>query len=277
MLRRLLLVVDGTKSSHSAQEVAIELAKRTNARLTGVSVLDMPWITAAQPEPLGGSAFKVLRDDEVIRHTKKYVEELLGTFQEVCKKAGIQYEAIEVEGVPEVEIEYLSHEHDLIIIGQKTDFHHDLENESDRIVRHLVKDNPRPMIIVPPTDSFGHDIMVAYDGTLQSARALHMFLLLNLAKNRPVHIVTVHKNRHEAEELANQALRLCLAYGVEASIHPQGSQGDPAKILLKKVEEMNIGLIAMGAFGPASWKEVLFGNTTSAIMKASKVPLFIYH
>lgn len=277
MLRRLLLVVDGTQSSQSAQEIAIDLAKRTNARLTGVGVLDMPWITAAQPEPLGGSAFKILRDEEVIHNTKKYVEELLTVFQDVCKSAHIQYEAIEVEGVPEVEIEYLSHEHDLIIIGQKTDFHHDLENESDRIVRHLVKDNPRPMIIVPSSPSSGNDIMVAYDGTLQSARALHMFLLLNLAKNKPVHIITVHKNRHEAEELANQALRLCSAYGVEASIHPQVSHGDPAKIILKKVEEMNIGLIAMGAFSSTTWKEVFFGNTTSAIMKASKVPLFIHH
>lgn len=270
-------MVDGSKAGIAARDLAVKLAKESNASLTGMTVLDTPWITAAQPEPLGGGAYKLHRDDEVIKQSHSHAEFVLSDFKKVCKEHKVTCEAIEVEGFPASEIEYLSHEHDLIVIGQTTDFHYELEEETDLIVKHVANDNPRPLIIVPPYTVNSDNILIAYDGTLEAARALHIFLLLGLTKGKKIHIVSVHKNEDFALETAFQAKRMCKAYKIEAEVHAVATRSDPAKVILRKVEELEIGIVVMGAFGHTSFREVLFGTTTSHLMRKCKVPLFLHH
>lgn len=279
MIRRALVVVDGSKASLEAQKYAISLSKERQCRLTGMGVLDTPWITAAQPEPLGGAAYKLHRDDEVIRQSHERVNSILQDFKNKCKEAGLEGDTLEVEGFPASEIERLSQEHDLIIIGQKTDFHFDLEDDSDITVRHIARDNPRPILSVPaPRDGeFPRDVAVAYDGTLQSARALHMFLLLGLGEGRTLHILTVDRHQNEADEVAMRAVRMCEVYGVTAKPLGIASTKDAAKVLLKTIETLPVGLVVIGAFSHSTLSEVLFGSCASTFMKKSKFPLFIHH
>ena len=277
MLKRLLVVIDGSKAGIAARNLAVQLANEKKASLTGMTVLDTPWITAAQPEPLGGAAYKLHRDDEMIRQSQNHAEFVLNEFKKSCLTKQVPCEAIEVEGFPASEIEYLSHEHDLILIGQTTDFHYELEEETDIIVKHVAHDNPRPLIIVPPHDIQSRSILIAYDGTIQSARALHIFLLLGLSEGREVHIVSVDKHKEDADRLASQAMRMCKVYGIDAQIHGVVTRSDPSKVILKKIEDLNIGMVVMGAFGHASIREVFFGTTTSNLMKKCKVPLFLHH
>lgn len=56
MIRRILVAVDETPAGHVALDLAIEIAKRRSAAITGVGVVDRPWATAPQAVPIGGSA-----------------------------------------------------------------------------------------------------------------------------------------------------------------------------------------------------------------------------
>ena len=86
MLKKLLVVLDSSKAGNAAQDLAINIAKQKQAQLTGIGVLDTPWITAAQPEPLGGAAYKLHRDDEVIKQSHKQVTHMLDEFKENTTK-----------------------------------------------------------------------------------------------------------------------------------------------------------------------------------------------
>lgn len=277
MLKRLLVVVDGSKAGKAARDLAVKFAKEKHARLTGMTVLDTAWITAAQAEPLGGAAYKLNRDEEVIKLAKVHVEFILNEFKKACSDNQIDCKALKVEGFPASEIEYLSHEHDLIIIGQTTDFNYELEEETDSIVKHVAQDIPRPLIIAPPYQVQSDTILIAYDGTIQSARALHIFLLLGLTEGKNIHIVSVNKSKTEAVNIASQAQRMCKVYGINAEVHGVATRSDAAKIILEKVDELNIGMVVLGAFGQTSLRQVIFGSTTSQLMKKSKVPLFLHH
>lgn len=277
MLKKILLVLDSSKPGVKAQEYAINLAKHYKASLTGLGILDTPWITAAQPEPLGGAAFKIHRDDVVLRQSQEHLEFLLNDFKKECKSGDMSFQAIEAEGFPAVEIEKLAHEHDIIIVGKTTDLHFELEEDSDITVKHIARDNARPLILVPEEVPQTNKIMVAYDGSLQASRSLHMFLLLGMGRGNEVHVVCGHKNIDKAEVVARRAVRLCEAHGVKAAYHTLELTGSVPERIVDKVIELEVSMMVIGGFSHTLIHETFFGSCTKTLMKSCPVPLFIYH
>lgn len=277
MLKRILVVLDGSPAATAAKKYAVKMAKNLKAELTGVGVIDLPWITAAQPEPLGGAAFKIHRDEEVIRQTNQHIQEMLGRFKSECEKNNVVCSLSTLEGFPATEIERLAEEHDLIIIGKTTDFHFELDEDTDLTVRHIVRDNPRPIIVVTSDIEIEGDVMIAYDGSLQSARALHMFLLLGLGMGKKAHILSVSKYQKEAEALARSAERMCVMHGMEVDVEAVASRQAPEKVIEEKVREKKVRLLVMGAYGHTGIREFIFGTTTEHLLHESEVALFIHH
>ena len=278
MIKKILVVLDNSKPGLTAQKYAMDMALKYKAILTGLTILDTPWITAAQPEPLGGSAFKVHRDDVVLRQSQDHIDYLLAEFKKDALEAQLDFQGVEAEGFPAIEIEKLSHENDIIIIGKTTDFHFELEEDTDITVKHIARDNPRPLILIPETIPTSQRIMVAYDGSLQASRSLHMFLLLGLAKSHEIHIVCSHKIVDKAEVVGKRAVRMCEAHGVKATFHPlEMPSGSTADHLLDKVKELDVSMLVMGGFSHTLIHETLFGSCTKALMRNTIVPLFMFH
>ncbi len=277
MLKKILLVLDGSQAGQAAREVAFDLSKDVKASMTAVGVLDTPWITAAQPEPIGGASFKVQRDEAMIKHTHEHMKELLADFEKDARTHQLKSHIVEVEGFPTTEIERLSHEHDLIVIGKTTDFHFDLDQDSDITVRHIARDNPRPLYIVPENPAKGDKVLIALDGSLQSSRALHMFLLLGLARGKKVEVVSIHENQELADSIAGRGVRMCEAHDVKASAHTVTKSGNRAELILTMAQNHKAGLIVMGGFSHSILKEVLFGSCTKTLMENSEIPLFLHH
>lgn len=280
MLKKILVVIDESSASQAAKLYAIELAKTMKCELTGLGIIDTPWITAAQPEPLGGGAYKIYRDKEVISSTHKKVKQMLKNFDEMCKQSNIESHAIEQEGFPATEIEVLSEEHDLIIIGSKTDFHFELDEDSDLTVRHITRDNPRPVLAVtsPDLKVMSNDtVLIAYDGSLQAARSLHMFLLLGLGQGKKLHVVSVAKTHKEAEQIAKRAQRMCQSHGYDAVAQGVGSSKSVETVLKDKLAEIKPCMLVMGAYSHSSIKDFIFGSKTEHMIKESKTPVFIHH
>lgn len=277
MIHRILLALDNSVPGIKAQEYAIKLAQQNKASLTGLGILDTPWITAAQPEPLGGGAFKMQRDDAVIEQSHNHVTYLMGEFQAACAKAGIKHHAIEVDGFPAVEIEKLAHEHDVIVIGKTTDFHFDLDEDSDITVKHLARDNARPLLIVPPTIPEGNKVLVAFDGSLQSSRAIHMFILLGMARDKDVHILSVDKDPDIAAVNATRAHNLFSAHGIATNAQGCVQSGPIAQQIVDYAHGLGVSMMVMGGFSHTAIREALFGSATKTIMKNCDFPLFLHH
>ncbi len=276
-MQKILLALDNSKPGLAAQEYAIDLAKRFGAQLTGIAILDTPWMTAAQPEPLGGGAFKMHHDDMIIRQSQHNIEYLIQTFKQLCTQRGIPHQTLETEGFPAVEIERASHEHDLIVIGKTTDFHFKLDEDTDMTVKHVARDNPRPLILTPESFPTSSHIMVAYDGSLHASRALHMFLLLGLGAGNDLHIVCGQKHLDKADVTARRAVKMAQAYGVTAHYHSFQVSGNIPDALLDKAQELQAGMLVMGGFSHNLLHETFFGSCTKTLMKNSPIPIFLHH
>jgi nucleotide-binding universal stress UspA family protein len=277
MLKRILVVLDGSTAGSVAKRYAIKLAKQLGAELTGVGIIDTPWITAAQPEPLGGAAFKIHRDQEIIKQNHKKIMDMLARFKILCEEGGIKYSVAELEGFPATEIETLAEKHDLIIIGRTTDLHFDLDVDTDLTVRHIIRDNPRPIVVVTSDYEVDKSVLIAYDGSLQAARALHMYLLLGIGRGQKVRILSIAKKHKDAEVVALRAQEMCNLHGVDAEIEAIASRAAPEDVIKKKAKELGVTMVVLGAFGKSGIREFLFGTTTEHLLKDSEVSLFIHH
>ena len=76
MIRSILVALDDTETSRTALHFAIGMAKRRKALLTGIGVLDQPWLTAPEAVPIGGAAFKADLDMQLVEDAKKHLKSL---------------------------------------------------------------------------------------------------------------------------------------------------------------------------------------------------------
>ncbi|NCP62516.1 MAG: universal stress protein [Alphaproteobacteria bacterium] len=277
MIRRILLALDNSAPGIQAQAYAIELARSYKAAVTGLGILDTPWITAAQPEPLGGGAFKIQRDDAVIEQSHYHISFIMSEFKAACQKAGIKHQAYEAQGFPAVEIEKLAHEHDIIVIGKTTDFHFDLDEDTDLTVKHLARDNARSILMVPPTIPEGNKVLVTFDGGLQSSRSMHMFIMLGFAEGKDIHILSVDKDPNVALVNATRAHNLFSAHGIDTKVEGIAQTGSAAQQIIDRAHELKVSMLVMGGFSHTALRETFFGSATKSIMKSCDFPLFLHH
>jgi nucleotide-binding universal stress UspA family protein len=284
MLRSILVGLDGSDFSHSAIEVGIYLARKTGALLVGLGVVDEPTIRGTEPSLIGGGVpyAEPVFYTERVANARREVEKFLSQFTLRCAEAGVAYKVLEDVGLPHEQIELQAQRYDLIVLGQQTRFHFETQEGYDDTVRRVLKDSPRPVIAVPARlemnpDEPGHTVMVAYDGSLQAARALHAFANSGIAGSLPTVVVSVNPEHSEAARDAERAIDYLRFHDIKAEAGAIASSGDPARVLLAKAREHKSALIVMGGYGQPILREFFIGSVTRTLLKESTVPLFLYH
>ena len=277
MIKSIIVAVDESAPSQAAQDLAMRIASENGASLTGMGVVDRPWITHGTATPIGGGAFKQHRDEVLLEKNRATVEARLVAFHERCGAAGIASSELGVEGVPHEQISREACRHDLIVIGRDTDFHDTEHPDFAETVTRLLRENPRPVLVVPGNRAPGEKIVVAFDGGLQASRAAHLFLLLGLARGE-VHIVNVQHDQPTADREAERAAALFRAHGVDVVPHGIVSRDHPADVLVQTVGRIGAGMMVMGAFSDHGLIHRIFvGSATRRLLESCPVPLFVYH
>ncbi len=279
MIRKILVILDESSSSTSAKKFGIELALSFKADLTGIGILDKPWIESPEAVPLGGAAYKVTLDAEIIKKTREHLHKLEQGFMDQCKKSDASCSIIDTSGVPLVEIGNFAAPHDLLIIGKDANFHFDPSEESTVNVKELIKQHPRPTIVT--SDKLPHhdsaNVLLAYDGTFASSRAIHMAILLGLLKDKVVHIVTVDPDKKEAQYFVNQMEELCKSHSLKTHVHPIASKDKPSTEILSLAQSLKVSLIVMGAYGHKGISYYFKGSCIEQLVDSTKIPIFVYH
>ena len=120
-------------------------------------------------------------------------------------------------------------------------------------------------------------MVVAYDGSLQAARALAAFQATGLAESRDVHIVSVDASAGTAAQNAERAKTFLEHHGVKAVSHVCESSNPPATVILEQIGRLNAGLLVMGAYGQPLLREFFVGSVTRTLLRESPVPLLLFH
>lgn len=276
ILRSILVGIDGSAYSAAAVEFGIQWAKKFDAMLVGLGVIDEPTIRQPEPVPIGGSSWKHERDEILVADARRKVEQFLGSFSLRCAEAGVSAKLLEDVGFPSDQVCREAQRYDLILLGKQTHYHFETQQYADETLTKVLKTSPRPVVTVPEALGTGNSIVVAYDGSLQAARTLQVFQSLRLDLSQEVHIVTVHTDHTEAVRHADRAIDFLGFHGIKAQRHVV-TASSPAAVIIDQANQLGAGLLVMGAYGQSGIREFFFGSVTRTLLNETKIPLFLYH
>jgi nucleotide-binding universal stress UspA family protein len=277
MLKSILIGLDGSTYSDCAVELGIQWARQFDALLVGLGVIDEPTIREGELVPLGGDYYKQQRDDIRMHEARVKVEQFLERFALRCAQAGVPCKLLEDVGSPWEQVLVEAQRYDLILVGQQTYFHFETQQAPCETLHKVLRNTPRPVVTAPDKLTPGSAVLIAYDGSLQAARALQAFQASGLRQQREIHIISVAQEHVEAARHADRAAEFLRFHEIQALVHPTASTALPAQVILEQVQERGAGLLVMGAYGQTRLREFFLGSTTQTVLKDSLIPLFLYH
>jgi nucleotide-binding universal stress UspA family protein len=280
MLRSILIGIDNTRSGIAAQRLGVRWAKRLGAHLAGITIIDDLGVRRSGEAAAGDKLACSDGGTVVAESWPKVIENLReckARFAERCGEAGVTLHWVDEFGSPHIQILLQAQQHDLILLGQCSHFAYGWKEEPDDTVGKVLQDSPRPVVAVPDSLGESDSIVVAYDGSLQAARALLAFESTGLAVGVDVHVVAVDKSWRDAAHRADRAIQFLKGHSIDATAHIVETANPPAAEILKLIQSLNAGLLVMGAYGQPVLREFFLGSATRTLLEESPVPVFCFH
>jgi nucleotide-binding universal stress UspA family protein len=284
VLRSILIGLDTPEHVEVLTELGIRWAKRFGASLAGLAIVDESGIRAI--EPLGSIGGKpgvnpvyYMGYENRMAEYQRRAEGLVSAFAARCTRAGVPHEEVTGVGSPPEVFGREASACDLILLPVRSHFQFTAHEDApdDGLLKRVLKDTPRPIVVVPEATPPDGPVVIAYDGSLQAERALSAFEATGLAGVGPVHIISVAADPSEATRRAEQARHFLGLHRVQATAHAMTSAAPAAPIILGEARRLGAGLLVMGAYGQPVLREFFLGSVTRSLLAECPIPMFLYH
>src|SRR5215471_15925442 len=116
-------------------------------------------------------------------------------------------------------------------------FHFETQQQPDTTLNTVLKQSLRPVVAVPATLPTGQVVVVAYDGSPHTVRALQMFQALGLDDAHAVHVVCVDADKEKAALCVKRAVTFLQGHTVAAQAHTLAISKSPAHVLLQYAQQ----------------------------------------
>jgi nucleotide-binding universal stress UspA family protein len=274
-LKDLLVHVDNDPACSSRLDVAVALAARYGAHLTGLHARGWPQLPAYVEIELPPS----LREAQQ-HHLDELARQAEARFLERARQRGIVSEwrlaTGDIIGVMRLHARYA----DLTIVGQGIDLQgapHDLAFLAEELALGV----GRPVLVVPRYGAFemvGERVLIAWNGTREATRAVHDALPL-LKRATKVTVLSIDPKHDSGSRVPSADIALHLArHGVAAeAASTVGLDIAVGDVLLSRAADLGVDLIVMGAYGHSRLREVVLGGATRHILHHMTVPVLLSH
>lgn len=148
----ILLALSGSEQSRNAAEVAWLFAKRMNAEVTGVHVIDKNsvWelLRSDTPGFVGGGKYIEVYDN-IIESLKSVGEALSQRYETLSAKAGVKGNCLVKEGNTISVLAHDSKQFDMVVVGHMPNHLRTYQRQFDRYMRHSVAEGVAHESTVP--------------------------------------------------------------------------------------------------------------------------------
>jgi nucleotide-binding universal stress UspA family protein len=273
MLKRILLGLGGTDYTVSAVNQAVALAMAHDAEVTGVSIIDEGRLTYSGPIPIGGGHYAHELANDRMEKAKERGEWAVKEFTEACRASGVRYRVLSEVGEPFALMIDQARYHDLMVFGLRSLFEFDLVPDPHNALVRLVQAGVRPLLAVAKGFYPVRRVLVAYSGSMESAKAMKRFVQMRLWPEATLRIVTFEHAADKAEQLVVDAADYCRAHGfeVEEAFDPHSPQDH----LLPYAAQWGADLIVVGNSAKNLLLRRVFGETALHVIRNAERPLFL--
>lgn len=277
MIQTILVGIDGSTFSDNAISLGIRWARRTRAMLIGMGVVDEAMIRKVVRGGHHESPLRIQRAEDQVAAARHRTTQLLDRFAKRCESEQISCRVLQKTGQPAETIAAETEDMDLTVLGQRTFFRFDKPLEADGAGETVLRNCHRPVVVVPETLAVNQNVVVAYDASPGSVRALEAFQKANLEDWKSVTVVSVSADSAVASRHAEEATKFLRFFEIPAEAQPLAPDRPTAEMLLEQVRVRDAAFLVLGAFGRSPHLESVLGSTTETILEKSEVPLFCHH
>jgi nucleotide-binding universal stress UspA family protein len=278
MFKTILLCTDGSPAANAAADYAIWFGRKLGARIqtlyvTDIRLLEGPFF-ADISGALGAQPYSALLP-QLKQLQRDKADTILSEVARRCEKAHVASNVAHETG-PLVQ-SLLEHERDadLIVLGQRGEHAPWLGDMLGSTVERMVRASVKPCLVTPETFREIKHILLAYDGSAESNKALSTSFALTGDLHAQLTITTVCQREHEeaASKILHQAQEQVNQR--KLTVEAQLLHGNAEDEILGFADKINADLIVMGAYGHTRIRELILGSTTSHVMRKAKVPVLL--
>lgn len=276
-IRRILVPLDPSGFADAAMRHAGRLARSHYAQVEGLVVLDLPGIrNDIAPVEMMGWPLVYDYVKRAVEDAEAEVTRLKDKFASFCEAHRVSHAEAEMEGVPADLILRVASLFDLVVMGLRTYFHFETRSGPGVALDRVLDRTVTPVLAVPEEgpDEFQR-VLIAYDGSLASARALRDCLAV--LRGAEVELTVFSSDRDEAH--ATELVRHAGAY-LRAHDYRNFSvvtSTEPAIEVVKRDFLSQTDLIVAGIHTRKLLKDSFVSSFTNELIRLGSKALFLSH
>lgn len=277
MIKRILLGLGDKAHAESKIQHAIDLAQRHGARIRAVTILDVDRLTHVGPVPMGGGAAAEELRAHRLRITNEKIAEVTAYFEQCCRDAQVEFEICQEQGDPfRVLIEHAKFQ-DLMVFGLQGVFDYGLVTDRDEkpidLLIRFIQAGVRPILAVHANYRKIERVLIAYSGSVESARTVKQFIRLQPPPEATIRVVTFSTDDEEGARRLGEAEAYCRDYGV--AVETRFIHGHPKGHILEEADDFAADVIVMGNSAKNLLSRKIFGETALYCLQHADRPVFL--
>ncbi len=192
---------------------------------------------------------------------------------------------IEADGVAEVEtrlrngdlVEALSEMEqgaDLIVVGKRGEAADFAKLHLGSNLERAVRAAKKPVLVCSRAFKPIGSVMIAFDGGASAMKSVQHVAESPLFHGVTRKLLTVGPKSQDATRAIEGAAAILRRGGHDAKV--EIADGQPDEVIGARVDSGAADLLVMGAYGHSRMRSLIIGSTTTAMMRACKIPLLLF-
>ena len=277
MMKSILVALDGSQHADGALEHGLWLARRLQARLIGLHVLDVVSIEGSFLHDVSGSlGFEPYLDfsSKMREALQERGHVLLDAFRARCEQEGVASDTALPMGIVANEICDQARLADLVVLGHRGVNEQFSTGMLGSTTESVARKSPKPVLVTPIAFKEIARPLLAYDGSQRASAALHIAAELTSSLGLPLTVIHVGKDTGaEGERVLAEAQRYLQSYEVPVTVRLLS--GPPHQRIVDVLRDGGYDLLFIGAYGHSRIIEMVLGSTTEYVLRNSTVPVFL--
>lgn len=273
MIKRILVGVCDPQYSASVSLYAVEMAHRCSAQVTVIAVTDMPLLMDVGSTGTGADGDPSELVEQRIEHNETAIRQSIDLIVRRLEEAEIPCRVVKEGRDPYDVLVSASRYHDVMIVGLRGLFEHGVTEEPPIELVRLIESGVRPILAAGPHHREVRRVLIAYSGSVESARTMRDFANLELWPDVEVKVIHFGRLNSEAEILLAEARGYLQDHGF--SVETETIDDSPKIRLLESAEQWKADLIVVGNSAKSLLRQRVFGETALHTILVSQVPLFL--
>jgi nucleotide-binding universal stress UspA family protein len=213
---------------------------------------------------------------------RRRAAQALGRFEQIAARMGVaSVETRIVENVDERDVSHLARCADLVVLGQHDPQDRDPLDTPD-FPEYVIMNSGIAGLVIPRMSrvgSLGNRILIAWDGSLEATRAVHLALPM-LAQATHVDVAIFNPETepgiHE-EAPAEDITRYLGHHRIPANAIVRGTDGSVGDALLALADSLASDLLVMGCYGHSRLREIVMGGASATVLESTHLPVLMAH